>query len=116
MTGDRSNATVFISALQRFFRFLVRLARMPVLGMLRLYKTHLSPELRSRTCRFTPSCSLYAYEAIIRFGVIKGGILSYRRVRRCAPEHLGGYDPVPETTSRLLSRIPRAMKNKRSDV
>ncbi|MFA5925083.1 MAG: membrane protein insertion efficiency factor YidD [Methylococcaceae bacterium] len=74
--------------------------RVPVLGVLRLYKTHLSPELRSRTCRFTPSCSLYAHEAISRFGVIRGGMLSYRRVRRCAPEYPGGYDPVPETAPR----------------
>lgn len=100
MPGDRSRATVAVSALQRIFRFLVRLPRVPVLGVLRLYKTHLSPELRSRTCRFTPSCSLYAHEAISRFGVIRGGMLSYRRVRRCAPEYPGGYDPVPETAPR----------------
>lgn len=116
MKCDRSGANLAVSALRRFFLFLVRLPRVPFLGMLRLYKTHISPELRSRTCRFTPSCSHYAHEAISRFGVIRGGMLSYRRVRRCAPENPGGYDPVPETAPRLLYRAPRAIKKRHSNV
>ena len=107
-----SRATVADSPVRRFLRFLVRLPRAPVLWMLRLYKTHFSPELRSRTCRFKPSCALYAHEAISRFGAIRGAILSYRRVRRCAPEHPGGYDPVPKTVPQLLYCAPRAMKTK----
>lgn len=87
-----------IAYLSGLVHHMVRLPRYPVLTLLRLYKMHLSPELRSRSCRFTPSCSVYAYEAIDRFGVIKGGCLAYRRLRRCAPEYPGGHDPVPETT------------------
>jgi putative membrane protein insertion efficiency factor len=66
-----------------------------VLALLRLYKVRLSPELRSRICRYEPSCSVYAYQAIDNHGVIKGGYLAWRRLRRCTPEYPGGYDPVP---------------------
>ena len=46
-------------------------------------------------CRFTPTCSQYAYEAIKKYGVIKGGFLSIKRILKCHPYHKGGYDPVP---------------------
>ena len=84
-----------VAGFKRLVRFAVRLFCYPVLRLLRLYKVYLSPELRSRTCRFTPSCSVYAYEAINRYGVLKGGYMAYRRIRRCAPEYPGGHDPVP---------------------
>ncbi len=46
-------------------------------------------------CRFTPTCSQYAYEAIKKYGAIKGGFLSIKRILKCHPYHKGGYDPVP---------------------
>ena len=46
-------------------------------------------------CRFTPTCSQYAYEAIKKYGAIKGGFLSIKRILKCHPFHKGGYDPVP---------------------
>lgn len=47
------------------------------------------------SCRFTPSCSHYGYEAINKYGVVKGGWLTIKRLSRCHPFSPGGYDPVP---------------------
>jgi len=57
------------------------------------YRHYISP-LRGPTCRFYPSCSAYAQEAIEKYGTIKGGWLAVRRVLRCHPFNPGGYDPV----------------------
>ncbi len=65
-----------------------------ILALLRFYRRSLSP-LFPPSCRFTPSCSLYTYEAIDRYGVGKGGWLGLKRVLRCHPLNAGGYDPVP---------------------
>ena len=69
------------------------LARLLIL-LLKGYKRFISPLLGPR-CRFVPSCSEYAMEAIGRFGPLKGGWLAVRRIGRCHPLHRGGYDPVP---------------------
>ena len=61
---------------------------------IRFYQRFLSPLLPS-SCRFQPSCSQYAVEAIERFGVLRGGSLAVARIARCHPFHPGGFDPVP---------------------
>ncbi|AKU14622.1 membrane protein insertion efficiency factor YidD [Aromatoleum toluclasticum] len=65
-----------------------------LLGLLRVYRYAISPML-GRNCRFHPSCSEYAAEAVQRHGALKGGWLALKRVGRCHPFHPGGYDPVP---------------------
>lgn len=64
------------------------------LAMIRFYRRFISP-LFPPHCRFTPTCSAYAYEAISRYGFFKGGWLSLKRLSKCHPFHEGGYDPVP---------------------
>ena len=68
--------------------------RQLALGLIRLYQWTVSPLLGPR-CRFYPSCSQYALEAITRFGVLRGAWLGLVRLLRCNPWNLGGYDPVP---------------------
>lgn len=62
--------------------------------LIRLYQKTISRALPP-SCRFTPSCSHYGYEAIEKYGLIKGGWLAVKRVSRCHPLNPGGYDPVP---------------------
>jgi len=64
-----------------------------LIALLQFYKVVVSP-LLPPACRFTPSCSEYAAEAIERHGVVRGSTLAARRILRCHPFHPGGYDPV----------------------
>ena len=68
--------------------------RFIVQGLIRLYQWTLSPLLGPR-CRFYPSCSRYAFEAVGRYGVWRGGWLAVRRLSKCHPLGGHGYDPVP---------------------
>lgn len=68
--------------------------RRVLIGLIRFYQKNISPAKPS-CCRFTPTCSAYAVEAIEVHGAIKGGFLAVRRVLRCHPLCKGGYDPVP---------------------
>lgn len=65
-----------------------------LIALLKLYKRWLSPLLGPR-CRFHPTCSEYAMQAIARFGALRGSWLAVRRILRCHPLHPGGHDPVP---------------------
>jgi len=63
-------------------------------GLIRLYQRWISP-YTPPSCRFYPSCSQYALEAVSRYGLLRGTWLAARRLLRCHPFHPGGYDPVP---------------------
>jgi len=62
--------------------------------LVRVYRAMLSV-LLPRACRFEPSCSAYAEEALARHGALSGVVMALRRILRCHPFHPGGYDPVP---------------------
>lgn len=64
------------------------------LFFIRLYRKYISP-LSKPHCRFYPTCSAYAYEAIKKYGALKGGFLTVKRILKCHPFNAGGYDPVP---------------------
>jgi putative membrane protein insertion efficiency factor len=64
--------------------------------LIRGYQLAISPML-GKNCRFEPTCSCYAHEAIDRFGVLKGGYLSAKRIAKCNPLHPGGYDPLVDS-------------------
>lgn len=65
-----------------------------VLLLLKGYRYAVSP-LLGRHCRFAPSCSEYAEEAVHRYGAMRGGFMALKRLARCHPWHPGGFDPVP---------------------
>ena len=73
---------------------LLRLPRLVVMAMIRVYQLTLSHVVFTQ-CRFEPSCSRYTYEAVERYGALKGSWLGIKRIAKCHPFHVGGYDPVP---------------------
>ena len=73
--------------MRRFLQWLL-------LGLIRFYQRAISPYFPP-CCRYTPTCSQYALEAVKKYGPFKGGYLALLRILRCNPFHPGGYDPVP---------------------
>lgn len=75
-------------------RFLEIKMKVLLIGLIKGYKILISPMLPP-SCRFQPTCSEYAMEAIERFGIFRGSGMAIMRILRCHPFHPGGYDPVP---------------------
>lgn len=79
------------------------IARRACLTLIRGYQKHISPGLPP-SCRYIPTCSQYAIEAIERYGALKGMRLAAWRILRCNPLGKGGYDPVPEEPDSIIRK------------
>ena len=91
-----------------------RRLRTGLLGAIRFYQRAISPALPPR-CRFYPTCSAYAVEAIERHGAARGIWLSALRLIKCAPWHPGGYDPLPEDPVPEPGREPESDTDRGTD-
>jgi putative membrane protein insertion efficiency factor len=65
-----------------------------LIAVIRLYQKYVSPLKAQRSCRFYPTCSQYAIDALKKYGALKGSWLAMKRLLKCHPFHPGGYDPV----------------------
>jgi len=81
-----------------------------LIGLVRGYRLLLSPWLGS-ACRFEPTCSVYALQALERHGAVAGSYLTLRRLGRCQPWCAGGCDPVPAEPPRLFTRLSGSDRN-----
>lgn len=72
-----------------------KLLKKIALGSISFYRKYVSILKPYPTCRFIPTCSAYAYEAVSKYGPFRGGFLALKRILKCHPLHPGGYDPVP---------------------
>ena len=79
-----------------------------LIALIKVYRFTLSPFI-GQHCRFTPTCSQYATEAIEQYGSLKGSWMAVRRLSKCHPFHTGGWDPVPENAG--PQNIPQSMTN-----
>ena len=82
-----------------------------LIGLVKAYRLLLSPWLGS-ACRFEPTCSLYAIEALDKYGAIAGTCMTLSRLGRCQPWCQGGHDPVPLENPRLLTRLLSPLSHK----
>lgn len=89
---------LFMKFILRIVYFILSIIYRPVFKvikwLLRIYRWCISPML-GKNCRFVPTCSEYAEEAIEKHGLFKGGWLAFKRAIKCGPWHPGGHDPVP---------------------
>ncbi len=80
--------------MKTFLKILTYPIRLIFIGLIKFYKFCISPFL-PKTCRFTPTCSTYAEQAIKEFGIVKGTLLAIKRILRCRPGGKTGFDPIP---------------------
>ena len=99
-------------ALLLIYKIWTTVMKLLFIWLIRGYRMFISP-LFPPTCRFQPTCSMYAIQAIERFGAWRGGWMAVRRILRCHPFHPGGYDPVPEV---LRKNTVRGCSHRHLDV
>jgi len=88
------NSSLNKMSLNIFFKKFFQLLAIPLIVLIKIYQLLISP-LFPPSCRFTPTCSHYTLDALKKYGILKGGWLSFRRIIRCHPWGGSGYDPVP---------------------
>lgn len=84
-----------VAVKQSVWRRIRHVPAFPLLLGIRIYQKTLSGRTAGRNCRFDPTCSEYALQALHRYGLLKGLSLTRHRLARCNPDYKGGYDPVP---------------------
>jgi uncharacterized protein len=95
MTQEDQQVEVIEPRLRDLPFTLGNIPRFILLGMIRAYQVVVSPALPPNTCRFYPTCSHYGYQAIYKYGAVKGTLMAIWRILRCNPYNDGGFDPVP---------------------
>ena len=103
-----------LSLLAAFGRVWRPLPQRALIAIVRFYRFFLSPWLGS-ACRFEPTCSHYALEALERHGALGGSLLTGYRLLRCHPWCAGGHDPVPATAPRLFTSLLRPRRGRHAD-
>lgn len=78
----------------KYSRRIFNLVKRLVVFLIRIYQKFISPLKGVSSCRFYPTCSQYAIDAITKYGIVKGSFMSVKRIIKCHPFHPGGYDPV----------------------
>jgi putative membrane protein insertion efficiency factor len=82
-------------SLREFKLTIINFPQFFTLVLIRFYQKIISPALPDNTCRFYPTCSQYGFQAVQKYGAIKGAFMAIYRILRCNPFNPGGYDPVP---------------------
>ena len=82
-------------SLREFRLTIINFPQFFILALIRFYQKIISPALPDNTCRFYPACSHYGFQAVQKYGAIKGAFMAIYRILRCNPFNPGGYDPVP---------------------
>ena len=83
------------TSLREFKLTIINFPQFLILVIIRFYQKIISPALPNNTCRFYPTCSQYGFQAVQKYGAIKGAFMAIYRILRCNPFNPGGYDPVP---------------------
>ena len=88
------------SVSSKIFHYLATLPGKAGITLIKLYRA--TAPLRPAMCRYKPSCSEYALQSIQRYGLVSGCALTFRRILKCNPFTIGGYDPIPPTLNEKL--------------
>lgn len=114
--GGRKQAVTISTRLRASVGDAGRATARGVIFVIQLYRHMVSP-LRPATCRFVPTCSQYAVDALNEYGLIRGSWLAAARLAKCGPWHEGGWDPIPDRPGRHVNcqdasdaRVPRAAR------